>query len=629
MQERSLFPRILCKLSLLAVVLLLSGTALAETDLTVTILPRKGTVRDVYLLKVTVAGRKRAELGEPSFSESNRFTIEPSDTAINRQQIGGTERFQISFNFRLRPRSDLKPGKYRLPPGEMRIGDEIVSLPREAVTILPGVHEDKQSVQQLSGVGFTQYVDNTEPFVGQQITYRIEIASPPNFLGGTLEDSELSGFWRESFGDKEKQTRTTGGVTIRSFLEVLIPTTSGVQRIPERYLTARIRVPSRRSKGKGKRLFGGSFLSDDMFNGWPLLGRSRTLTKRFISDPLTLNVRPLPLPPVANTGYIPVGSLRMKSSLNTRNIKQGESVTMKVTLSGSANLRPLVLRPAPSENETDFKHYDDKPRIDAVVEGDKIKYSKTFTMALVPKRAGNLQLPVFTVLSFDPFLEKYRLLKTKEEKISVSPSEEEQQLVVTTADGAARLPITEKKTRKKEVRIVGEDLLPQHVGAHTFIPARTLTNHMLAMIIIIVPALSVLLRLILIRRQELLSDPGIILQRNALQKALSQIAALESSPVTSETAETLKRIITTFLSERLRTRADTLTSGEIRELLDKHTGDPELSARIGKAMDWLQHLLYASTPDKKPVEHPPLVTDLKSILEMIEQRLSDRRRRKL
>lgn len=614
---------------LLAVILFYAGPTFADPDVHVTLLPREGTLDDVFLLKVTVSGRKRSELSVPQFAETRKFRIEGMGTVSNHQTINGVERYQISFNFRVRPDRSLRPGTYRLPSGSLEINGSAVTLKGEEIKILPRAKKTKKSKsRKASGTSIIQLVNNTKPYVGEQITYRVEIASTPEFIGGTLEDIELSGFWRESFGKKDRQIRSRGNITVRSFREVLVPTTSGALTIPERDLTAKIRVPIKTSRRRRRGFFRDPMFNDSFFGGWPFFGESTTETKRFVADPITVNVQPLPPAPITYKGHILVGSVQMRSTVSTDRIVQGDSITMKITLSGTANLRPYELPPASAKSQKDFKRYDDKPEIKTGVQGDKIKYFKTFTIALVPQRAGALQLPVFSVLTFNPVSKEYKILKTQSGTITVIGNREDQQLLLTAPDSASKLGHEQVSDNKKEITIVGEDLLPQHVGARTFHSRKTLSPISVAVFLILIPVLSLLLRIHLVNRHRLLSDPALLLERNAFRKAMDQITSEQPTAPAAEgeitAIQSLRNIVTTYLSERFRTRAESLTSKELAQLVGKRTGDQRLAETTRELLERLQALLYSGyARDAQQSENERLLQTAKGIIEAIEKRYSE------
>ena len=399
------------------------------------------------------------------------------------------------------------------------------------------------------------------------------------FNKGELSEIEIPNVWREKLGDKEQNTRSYQNAAVTSVTEVLIPTDSGPLVIPERSLTASIFV---RPKRRNMFPFGSNDpFSDDNFGIFRRF--NRTINRRFVAPPLEVNVKSLPQPPIAHKGYIPVGTLKVSSEIDSDSLNDGDNATIKVTLEGTANLRPIKL-PKP-ENSHRFKIYEDKANITTEVRGNKVYYTKTFILAAVPLSSGELELPIYSFIYFDPLNEEYRFAKTSRESIDAKTSSTNNQLEVS---GNLNQKIDPKNVKNDIVRI-GEDLLPQHEGSSAFSTARNIPSRVFYSLIVFIPFLSFALKKYFNRGKD---NKSLLRRKNALTLALSRLDQ-PCSP-----AE-LRSCIVDFLSDLLDTQTNSLSDKELIELVNNKFSDSTIADELNKTLSSLQGALYSGNADTK------------------------------
>ena len=562
--------------------------ALAQSHVTVDVSPRSGTVNDVFVLTVAARSEQQDSVRRPVFDNSAEFTVETGSTSTQQSFSFGADtmrEYTVTYTFQLTPRSDLAPGRYSVPPGRILINGSEYRLKQPQVDIVKT--EKVESRVSEAGVDFTQFVDPTEVYLGQQVTYRAVIAT--RFEATVkLSDMDWKGFWREAFGDKSQRDRQVGKVVITSFLDALFPVESGDLTVPARQLTAQLSVPQELQRRSGDSPFDGFF--PELFWGSSV----KTVTKRLQAPALALKVKPLPTPPMAFEQPVPVGSVSLNTDLSQTAVEQGESITMTVTVSGDANLRSLKLPEPTGTNAKDFKIYHDNPETKAFVEGDRIKLVKTFKVALVPLKDGTLQLPKFTILSFDPVDSQYRVLSTTQKLLTVAPNAAAQKLIVAGTSPEVKKTVEDEK--KQDVALVGEDLLPQHIGPQTLLAAPRLNSRVTWFVFLFAPVLAVGLRLFVSRRVTLFSDPKALRQKNAHQKALAAFAAIDKS--SDDALDIIHDTLRTYLGERFRTQGESLTARDAEKLLAAKLPKRaplarELPGRVEKVLSLFQRIRFS------------------------------------
>lgn len=131
--------------------------------------------------------------------------------------------------------------------------------------------------------------------------------------------------------------------------------------------------------------------------------------------PLQLEVFPLPAEPEGFNGA--VGNFTISASIDRRKLKEGEPLTVKVDIAGLGNVK--MIRPPLYEESESFKGYEPKDSFDITTMNNLISGTKTFEFLFVPLKSGDLKVPVFSMIFFDPESESYNTIDTEDLVVSV------------------------------------------------------------------------------------------------------------------------------------------------------------------------------------------------------------------
>jgi hypothetical protein len=134
-----------------------------------------------------------------------------------------------------------------------------------------------------------------------------------------------------------------------------------------------------------------------------------------------LNVLPLPAAGRPPTFAGAVGHFDVTATTNATRVRAGEPVELRLLVGGRGNFDRVALAGVPSTS--DLETY-----APTATSGDG---SKTFVQAIVPRRAGLLQIPSVDLDYFDPDAGKYVTAHSHAIPIDVSPG----QALATTASG--------------------------------------------------------------------------------------------------------------------------------------------------------------------------------------------------
>jgi hypothetical protein len=131
--------------------------------------------------------------------------------------------------------------------------------------------------------------------------------------------------------------------------------------------------------------------------------RAITETRTIESAPGLFRIRPLPPAPEGFLGA--VGRFEVESAVEAEEIRVGESLTWRVTLSGTGNWPAISGLPA-RQVSRDFQVIGEPEQTEGA-DGSLFERTLSETVTLVPQRAGRYVLGAFEVVAFDPDTGRY------------------------------------------------------------------------------------------------------------------------------------------------------------------------------------------------------------------------------
>lgn len=183
-------------------------------------------------------------------------------------------------------------------------------------------------------------------------------------------------------------------------------------------------------------------VSDDPFDAFFNGGGYQEVKKKIVTPKLTINVQPLPAKPANFSGG--VGEFTLASSINAKDVKTNDAVTIKLTISGSGNMK-LISTPEVKFPE-DFEVYD--PKVTNNFEASRAGLSGTQTIEYlaIPRHAGNFTIPPVEFTYFDLKSNSYKTLKTEAYNINVAKGQGNADQVIADF------------TSKENVKVLGQDI---------------------------------------------------------------------------------------------------------------------------------------------------------------------------
>jgi hypothetical protein len=180
---------------------------------------------------------------------------------------------------------------------------------------------------------------------------------------------------------------------------------------------------------------------DQFFND-PFFQQVQTVNMDVKSNPLAIIVDPIPAnAPSGFSGAI--GRFAFNANVDTRNVKAGDPITLRVSVLGSGNIK-LVTLPKP-QLPADMESYEPKISEEISRDGGIIRGKKIAEYLLIPRNAGQRVLEPMQFVYFDLDKKEYITLRSSKFEFSIAPGKDFSSSGVNLA-------------AKEDVRMLGEDI---------------------------------------------------------------------------------------------------------------------------------------------------------------------------
>jgi hypothetical protein len=233
-------------------------------------------------------------------------------------------------------------------------------------------------------------VDKRAAFVGEQVTLTYKILTQlPITQVEVKEIPSLSGFWVEEIEVAKNPTAANRVVNGKQYAEYVIkkqalfPTKEGALQIPAATFGLVVRTSS------------GGFFS---------LGTQESVFRK--TEAMTLKVTPLPEAGKPATFSGAVGNFKLESVIDKSTAETGDALNLKVTLSGSGNLKTITEFPLP--DLPGFKIYSSKSNDQVAVRNDVLQGNKSWDYVIIPQAPGKERIPDLKFFYFSPTTKQYR-----------------------------------------------------------------------------------------------------------------------------------------------------------------------------------------------------------------------------
>ena len=405
-------------------------------------------------------------------------------------------------------------------------------------------------------------VHEQEPIL---LTYKVYTQVELTQLEGKMPD--LKGFHTQEVPLPQQKTFHTETVNGRPYKCV---TWSQYVMYPQ--MTGSLQIPSITFKGIVVQQNRNVDPMEAFFNG----GSGYVEVKKDIKAPgITLQVDPLPQRPANFSGG--VGKFNISASLDKKEVKAGEPITLRVVVGGIGNLK-LLKQPVVNFPK-DFDKYDakvtDKTRLTANGVGGNMVYD----FLAVPRNQGSYTIPSVEFTYYDTSKNAYKTIKTQPFKVEVEKG-----------DGTSG-ESEDFASQDKDIHTIKLGKAEQHKANEMFFGSFGYW------ISLLMPLIAFVVLLIVFRRRAIENADIVKKRSNRAGKIATKRLRLANKLMLQgkqgEFYDEVMRALWGYMSYKLNMPAEKLNRDNIRETLARHFVDDATIEKFTTALDECEFERYA------------------------------------
>lgn len=426
--------------------------------------PKQGAVGQPLRLVVSVSGQANLQ-GGPQLPDLSDFQVYNGGQSSNFSWVNGQVSSSLNFTYVLVPKHagqfTIGPVQithagqtYATQPMTVAIGAASGAPPAASAPPAAGAAPQAsapaiQSERSRGPAFVTTSLDRKNVYVNEPLILsfrfytRVPVLSQPQY-----QPADTQGFWAEDLPPQREYTQIVNGNEYRviEIRTLLFPTTAGSLTIGPAKLTVRVEDFQRRLADP---------FANEFFRGF----FSRGQVVELQSDPLTVNVKPIPQAgrPATFTGA--VGKWSLSAKLDRKEAKVNEAVTLEVRIFGEGNVKSVGKLELPPL--TGFKVYETISSSEVQKQGDEVRGVKIYRTLLRPEATGVLAIPALTYSYFDPTAGRFEQIQVPSLSLNVlpgdaAPASQAAAVFAPGADGAA--PAEGVKLMARDIRYLKTSL---------------------------------------------------------------------------------------------------------------------------------------------------------------------------
>jgi BatD DUF11 like domain len=556
------------------------GTFTASAD------PMRVAAGEQFQLTFTFNGSDVNSVHTLKAPDFNQFVvISGPNQSTNMQWINGQMSASIAYTYILYAR---QAGSFTIGSAAIEYKGKILKSSAIQIEVTQGKpkQQQKQPDQPSADIGDNLIVkafsDKQRVRLGEQLIVTFKLYTRVSVSGYDLAKAPaFDGFWGEDFDMPKQPSQTNETLNGKQYRSVVIKKTAlfatqaGNLKIAPLEVRCAVQVQAKR---RGNDPF------DQFFND-PFFQQVQTTNLEIKSNPLTITVDPIPAnSPSGFSGAI--GRFTFNASVDKNSVKAGDPITLKVTISGSGNIK-LVTLPKP-QLPVDIESYEPKITEDVLRDSGIIHGKKTAEYLLIPRNAGQRVLEPMLFVYFDLDRKEYVTLRSQRFEFSIEPGKEYSGSNVSSVS-------------KENVRMLGEDIHFLKLSIGTLQQKNEAgSSEWIIFGMVLPPSVFAAAWFFRKRMEKIYGDmPRLLFEtagREATRRLKKARALLEQGNTESYHAEILKAL-TEYLEHKLRTsKADFVLDTAVTQLQQRGVKE-EVIQSLKNCMERAEFVRFAPSSD--------------------------------
>ena len=511
------------------------------------------------------------------------------------QIINGNFSYSVTYTYLLIAQRE---GTFEILPASVEAGGKKIQSNPLKITVVKGTPPQQGNDQQSSGTGLDSKsvyiltsVDRFNVMRGEAITVTYRLYTKVTLVSYNVNKlPSFTGFWSEDIPSQQQLQFTRQTIDGVQYLVadlkkvVLYPQRSGTLTIDPMDVEVVARVQVKRNRQSNDPF--DAFFNDPFFNN-----SIRDVKHPVKSEPVNITVKELPAASADCSFRGTVGKFNVDYTLDKKETKTNEAVTLKIKFSGKGNIK-LIDAPV-VELPSDIESYDPKVNENITVAPGGSSGSKSFEYLLIPRKPGQYKIPLDAFCYFD---------LSKKDYVKIAPPE----LMVTVARGAESGAATVSGTSKEEIQMLNKDI--------RFIKTGRLHDGS-GNLLFLSPAfymlqgfpLAALLVVLFVRRKQISRQSNIALMRSrkadrVARKRLKTAKKLLAANEKQKFLDEMFRALWGFVSDRLRIPVSELSRERIREELTLKNISEDIISTFNETVDACEYARFAPSSEDSKLE---------------------------
>lgn len=385
--------------------LFIGGSTMAQVSFEASVSKSKVSRNEEFTISFKV--NKKAQRFTPPSVGRLRITSGPNQTVSSIGGFGNQRNYSETFSYTLRAN---KAGKYTIGSAGVTVDGKRYKSEPFVISVVNSLPQNRnlndpqsiaaESVKLRVNTSKTTIYQGEPIIASYDVYFNTQISAP-----SLVEEPDFTGFYKENIdpvrissegkkvlGNKEYSFATVGR-------RLLLPQRTGTFKLGSIDMDIPTAVPSNQVDFFGRRV-------------------TRTLNYTASAYFPTITVKPLPEANKPANFNGAVGRYSMDVELSRNELSADESVTLKISLSGSGNIK-LVEVPEPKFPNA-FEAYDPKYTENIKTDIEGMRGKKTYEYLLIPRYGGTYKIPAVEFSYFDTKSKKYNTLSSDNFELKVT-----------------------------------------------------------------------------------------------------------------------------------------------------------------------------------------------------------------